>query len=238
VVLPMARLILEDDPLTQVQYFRGDMLLFLARCVAGLAFDETMHVPTRFETPPEQLNWAIPLVEEAEKSFWVEFSRAADGRKEADFVTAREALKHGTHSQVECWYSRFEDLMNTLAEARAWLEPPYVIKRAIVNALYVAPKSGRLQIIAPEDFDEMAGRIHHSFERLTVFEIIRRKSDTGMNVTLVSRAPSSIEDWRGRRADSARDAVQMAEDIYGLPEVAWYDCDADESSPANHFDLD
>ncbi len=238
-MMPMARLVLESEPLIAAQNFEGDLLLTLCACVAGEAFDHPVHVPTPFpDEPPEERSWAMALVDQAEASMWAAFAKAADGRNEKEFVRARRAVCWGPPLLTTPWYSPFDDLKNTLCEARAWLSPPRVKARAVVNALYAVPRNGRLQIVPPEAFEDMSATAEHSFERPTVFEILTPHDDEVPGVDLVSRAVSSIEDWRGTRCADVGAAMARAFELFGLPPALWDECIEGDEGPLNHYDID
>ncbi|MEO1280280.1 MAG: contact-dependent growth inhibition system immunity protein [Pseudomonadota bacterium] len=237
---PMARLLLEASPLLAAQNFEGDLLLALAACVAGEAFDAPVQVPTPFtkDTKPDGADWALDLINAAEQQLWTEFARAADGRNEKEFAQAKRIVSWGPPLVDTPWFSSFDDVMNTIAEARAWMVPPRVRARAVVNALYVVPRNGRLQIVTPETFEQLEETAEHSFQRATVFEIVTPRDTEVPGLDLVTRAVSSIEDWRGTRVPDIDAGIQTAMDLFGLPPALWDELDETDTAPLNHFELE
>ncbi|MEO1206620.1 MAG: contact-dependent growth inhibition system immunity protein [Pseudomonadota bacterium] len=239
-MIPMARLLLEASPLLAAQNFEGDLLLTVAACVAGEGFDEPVQVPTPFPNgvKPEGVDWALDLVDAAERQLWAEFARAADGRTEKEFAQAKRIVSWGPPLMGMPWFSTYDDVMNTLAEARAWLKPPQVKARAVVNALYVVPRNGRLQIVTPETYGQLADTAEHSFERATVFEIVTPRDQDVPGLDLVNRAVSSIEDWRGTRVPDMDRGVETAMELFGLPPAIWEDVSNENEGPLNHYELE
>lgn len=238
VLLPLARIMLERDPLLAAQNFDGDLMLAVASCVACEAFDAHVQVPTRFHNgQPEEAAWATKLVQLAEEKMWADFARAADGRNEKDFSNARRIVSWGPPLIDTPWYSPFDDTMNTLCEARAWLKPPRVRARAVANALYVVPRDGRLQIVPVETFESLAETAEHSFERATVFEITDPRDQEVAGFDLVNRSVSSIEDWRGTRVDDIDHGIDLAMNLFGIPPAIWEEIETDNEGPLDHFEL-
>lgn len=237
-MMPMARQTLEINPLVAAQNFEGDLLLTLCACLAAEAFPEPVQVPTPFPAAaPRSAGWALDLVDAAERTMWAAFARAADGRREGEFVKARKLISWGPPMAETPWFSRFDDIMNTIAEARAWLQPPRVHARAVSEALYIVPKNAHLQIVPPETFEREAQSAEHAFQRLTVFEILTPRDTIVPGVDLVSRAVSSIEDWRGTRVPTVDRGIDLAMDLFGIPPALWDECQSETTGPANHFAL-
>lgn len=238
-LVPMARLVLETDPLIAAEHFKGDLLLTLCSCVAGEAFDYPVQVPTPFpDEPPEERPWAIDLIDRAEASLWAAFAKSADGRDEKAFVRARRAVSWGPPLTDTPWFSPFDDIMKTLCEARAWLTPPKVKARAVIDAIYVVPRNGRLQIVPDEAYEEYASTAEHAFQRATVFEILSPHDGEVPGFDLVSRAESSIEDWRGTRVTDVTAGIAKAFELFGLPPARWVDCAPGDDAPLDHYGLD
>lgn len=237
-LLPMARVVLEETPLIAAQNFDGDLLLTVCTCIAGEAFDYPVHLPTPFsESPPVDAAWAGQLVDLGEAALWAAFAKAADGRDEKEFVRARRAVSWGPPLTHTPWFSPFDDIKNTLCEARAWLNPPQAKARAIVNAIYMVPRNGRLQIVPPELYADLAPTAEHAFERATVFEILTPHDSEVPGLDLVTRSESCIEDWRGTRVADTRAGIAKAFELFGLPPALWEECGPGTDAPLDHYEL-
>ncbi len=253
VMLPLARLALEADPLIEAQHYEGDLLLGVARHIASRTFEDKVTFPRALRVVPEGADWAMGLIEGAESHLWRRFARAADGRGADDVEVARDQILNGPVLTELSWFQNIDEIANTIAEARAWLQPPHVIKRSYVQLLYVVPQEGRLQAVhmdGDEDsIETLVTQARHAFERMTVFEIAHAARGTSGaeledtdgpedGVRLLMRSASAIEDWRGTWFEEVDEAIEYAEEIYGVPPQTWEDPDITESGPANHNEYD
>ena len=251
VMLPLARLTLEGDPPIEAQFYQGDLLLAVARLIARRTFDEkvAVPVPSPLRVVPDGADWALALIDAADAQLWKRFARAADGRSAEDVEDAREQILNGPVLTELSWFDGLDDIANMIAEARAWLQPPHVVKRSYVQLLYVVPQRGRLQAVRVDDDDdgieELITQARHAFERMTVFEIVHSPEGlSGMEgnldeepvdgVRLLMRSASAIEDWRGTWFEEVEEAIEYAEEAYGVPPQTWEDPDITESGPADH----
>ncbi len=253
VMFPLARLALEADPLIEAQHYEADLLLAVARLISSRTFDEKVTFPRALRVVPEEAAWAMELISGAEGQLWRRFARMADGREADDVEDARDQILNGPVLSEASWFQKIDEIANTIAEARAWLQPPHVIKRSYVQLLYVVPQEGRLQAVHIEDEDDgmeaLVTQARHVFERMTVFEIVHSPKGTSgaepentdapeEGVRLLMRSASAIEDWRGTWFEDVDEAIEYAEDTYGVPPEAWEDPDITESGPADHNEYD
>lgn len=253
VMFPLARLTLEADPLIEAQHYEADLLLTLMRSIASRTFEEKVTLPRALRVVPEDADWAMDLLAGAEVHLWRRFARAADGRGADDVEEARDQILNGPVLTELAWFQKIDEIANTVAEARAWLQPPHVVKRSYVQLLYVVPQDGRLQAVHMNDDDDsietLVTQARHAFERMTVFEIVHASKGTSGaeldgtegaedGVRLLMRSASAIEDWRGTWFEDVDEAMEYAEEIYGVPSQTWEDPDITESGPADHNEYD
>lgn len=249
VMYPLARLTLEADPLIEAQHYEADLLLAVARCISSRTFGEKLTFPRALRVVPEEADWAMGLIARADSELWRRFARAADGRGADDVEEARDQILNGPLLTELSWFQKIDEIANTIAEARAWLQPPQVIRRTYAQLLYVVPQEGRLQAVHMDDDDDsieaLVTQARHAFERMTIFEIVHsHKATSGAEpwsgetpedgVRLLMRSASAIEDWRGTWFEEVEEAIEYAEDAYGVPSHTWEDPDITESGPADH----
>lgn len=235
VVLPMARLLLERDPLIEAGHYPGDLLQGAARLVAEEAHGRSLMVPAPL--PPGAPGRAEigALVDRALPRLRARLAeRAAERGAGPDAVDAAwRRINEGPPLRDLEWFYTIDDMMNVVAEARAWLAPPRILRRARRRTLYSWPARRALFIVAPDDEVEEERTSRHSFRRDTVYEI----AANGAGVRVLSRSPSAIEDWRGTAFGSVEAAAAFAEASFGVDPGWWRVSAEGEDAPADHTGL-
>jgi hypothetical protein len=238
IILPMARLLLERDPLIEAEHYPGDLLLGAARLVATRAAGGYVVTPVRLPTEAGEIAAVRVLVDLAVDRLWGAFDARAreQGIPRRKAAEARRQISDGPPLTTLDWYYDLDDLMNFIAQARALLEPPTVLKRAYRRTLYSWPAGRRqLHIVAPDDEEQEEQTSRHSFWRDTVYEIVREPDRKG--VRLLSRSPSAIEDWRGTAFEGLDQALDFAHECFGIGAADWSSPSGEEALPADHTGL-
>ena len=214
---------LAADPMLEASHYPGDLLI----AAAGLVGESGQPSAPSGETARGML---AGYTGKAEIDIWRRFEEKADrlGLSDTARRSERERIADSLRSEEE--RDQFWEIasnLNYLAEARATLTPPIVLRQAAAEMIYAVyrPRHG-LEIVPRRDLDNPAIRAHLEkeetfyFRRGTRFEIV----DAGDGaVRLRHFSQSAIENWLGIAFDSVDAAIAYARTEFGVAREAWSD---------------